>query len=171
MVTARIWAEQDRLLLRRWEAERNALVGPTAQYYAIVRGAHVDPLYQEPVADPLYAYDAVGTLARHDEAFHYDGPYAIVVAVLFERTTGREEEADEDGLEARFDGEVYVARDEWEAKVPGTLPKEGDVLFVSEEYWDVVLANTGGHVCDGSHFVGWKLVVKKRTRFTPDRKI
>jgi hypothetical protein len=171
-VTDRIWGEQDKTILRQWEAERNALVGPTSTYYVLVRGAHVDPLYQEPVADPLYGGPSTGQLARHPDAFEYAGPYPVVVAVLFERTTGREEEVDEDGPEARFDGEVYVARDEWEAKVGATAPpKEGDVLFVSAEWWDVVLANSGGHVCDSEHYVGWKLMLKKRTRFEPNRKI
>lgn len=172
MATARVWAEQDRAYLRSLEAERNALVGPTATYYRLLRGAHVDPLYNEPVADPLYAYDAAGTLARHDEAFRYDGPYSVVVAVLFERTTGRTEEASDAGVEARYDGEVMVARDTWEATVGlSTPPKEGDVLWVSDEWWDVVGANSGGHVTDSGHYVGWKLQVKKRDRFEPSRKI
>ena len=171
-MTLRIYGEQDKILLRQYEAERNALVGPTALYYSIVRGAHVDPLYNEPTADPLYAYDAVGTLAKHTDAFHYDGPYSIVCAVVFERSTGRDEEVDEDGPEARFDGELEIARDEWEEKVTnGALPKEADVLWVNDEWWDVAMSNTGGHVTDSGHYVGWKLMLKKRGRFEPNRKV
>lgn len=168
----RIWGEQDRVILRRWEAERNELIGPTALYYSVVRGAHVDPLYQEPVADPLYGGPPTGTGARHTDAFEYAGPYSVIVAVLFERSSGRTVQADETGVEAMYDGEVYVARDEWEGKVTtGALPKEADVLFVNNEWWDVVAANTGGHVTDSGHFVGWKLQVKKRDRFEPNRKV
>ena len=170
-MTARLWGEQDRAILRGWEAERNALVGPPALYYSLVRGAHVDPLYREPVADPLYG-PVGGSGAKHTDAFSYAGPYSLVVAVVFERSTGREVEADEAGVEARFDGEVYVAYDEWAAQVPpGTLPKEADVLSVSGEWWDVAAANIGGYVTDSGAPVGYKLMVKKRDRFEPNRKI
>jgi hypothetical protein len=138
----------------------------------LVRGAHVDPLYNEPVADPLYGGPATGSGAKHTDAFQFDGPYAIVMAVEFERSTGRDESADEAGPEARFDGFAYVARDEWE-RVRGIAapPKEADVLLVNDEYWDVAMANSGGHVTDSGHHVGWKLSLRKRTRFEPQRKV
>ena len=171
-MTTRLYGEQDKILLRAYEAERNALVGPTAQYYVLVRGANVDPLYNEPTADPLYGGLVTGSDAKHTDAFRFDGPYSIVMAVIFERSTGRDEEVDEAGPEARFDGECEISRNEWEAKMGLTaLPKEADVIFVNAEWFDVSLANTGGHVTDSEIYVGFKLMLKKRTRFTPDRKI
>ena len=170
----RLWGVQDLALFRRWEAERNELVGPTATYYSLVRGAHVDPLYNEPVADPLDYDPTAGGGARHDEAFVFAGPYNLIVAVIFECGTGRDANADEMGFEARYDGEVYVAYNEWAAKVPaGSLPKEGDVLSVNGEWWDVAAANPGGYATDAGRTdnVGYKLLVRKRDRFEPDRKI
>lgn len=173
-MTNRIWAAQDLAYLRTLEAERNALVGPTALYYSLVRGAHVDPLYNEPVADPLYAADADGTDAQHPEAFHFAGPYSVVMTVIFERSTGRTPEADEGGSEARYEGEMGIAYNEWIAKVTdGSLPKEGDVFSVNGEWWDVAAANPGGYITDGGRTenVGFKIGARKRDRFTPDRKV
>lgn len=173
-MTDRLWGVQDIALFRGWEAERNALAAPTGLYYSLVRGAHVDPLYREPTADPLYGGPSTGSDARHPDAFGHAGPYSVVMAVVFERSTGRDAQADEAGVEAHYDGEIGIAYNEWAAKVPaGVLPKEGDVVSVNGEWWDVTNANPGGYVTDAGRAdnVGYKLQVKKRDRFTPDRKV
>ena len=51
------------------------------------------------------------------------------------------------------------------------MPKEGDVLYLFNEWWDVAKAGIGGNVLDSPHYVGFKLELRKRTQYTPDRKI
>lgn len=170
-MTARLYGEQDAALLRGWIEERNQIAAPVARYYSLVRGANVDPLYREPVADPLLGGPAYGAMSRHADAFEYVGPREMILAVVFERASNASSEANEAGIDTTCDGEACVARNEWERVWPGIAPKKGDVLWVSDEWWDVVGANTGGHVMDSGHYVDIKLSLRKRDRFTPDRKV
>lgn len=167
----RVWYDQDASVLRNYARERNELVGPIANYYSLIRGANVDPLYSEPVADPLYGGPPTGIDAKHDDAFEYEEPRDVIMNVTFERATGMDPQADDAGLDAIFDGEAYIARDEWERVWTDRDPKSGDVLWVSNEWWDVKTAKTGGHVMDSGTYVEWKLELRKRDRFTPDRKV
>ena len=168
---ARIWYDQNATLLRKYCQWRNEYVSPVAAYYSLVRGAHVDPLYSEPTADLLYGGPVVGSNAQHDEAFEYLGPRDTVVAVIFERATGASSQADEAGVETICDGEGYIARNAWEAVWPDRPPKKGDVMNVANEFWDIVGADQGGHVLDSGTYVEWKLRLRKRDRFLPDRKV
>jgi hypothetical protein len=166
---ARIYGEQDRTILRFWSQERIELSSPLAQYYSLILGGAVDPLHHEPVGDPMYG--GTSPTAQHDEAWKFDGPRDVVLAIIFERATGASTEAGEAGVETTCDGEAYLNRNEWERVWPDRLPKKGDVFWSSSEWWDVVGCDTGGHVLDSGHYVEFKLRLRKRDRFTPDRKI
>jgi hypothetical protein len=76
----------------------------------------------------------------------------------------------DEGFEVEYDAEVFVSYNEWARVVGAKIPKEGDVLFLMGEYFDVVNAGKGGNFIDSVTVVGYKLQVKKRTKFTPDRK-
>lgn len=167
----RIYDDYEAGYMREIEAERMALSGPTCQYYSLNRGVNVDPLYNEPTADPLYGNQTGGSMARHAEAFNFTGPVDVVCGVMYVEADQRSPSTDEGGTVIESDGEVYIARNEWEEKFPGRRPKEGDVLYVNHNWWDVANAGSSGNVLDTQEFVGFKLIVKYRSKFMPDRKV
>jgi hypothetical protein len=50
-------------------------------------------------------------------------------------------------------------------------PKEGDVVFGFERWWDIVNAGKSGPILATPYTVGWRLMLKIRTQFVPERKI
>ena len=146
-----LYGEQDAAYARRIEAERNRLTGPTATYYQLLRGRNVDPLYNEPVTWEFTKFE-------------------VVVSVEWEERDNREFEAEEEGSHAEVDAIARVARNAWE-KVSTTRPKEGDVIYFHERYWDVIKANEGSRMLDTSNFVGYQMELRKRSRFDPERRV
>lgn len=181
-----LYFDQDEEILRLWEAERIGLSGPTCQYYILNRGKNVDPLYNEPVNDPLYQEPRMpgtegdewpnDTTLDYADSWEFEEPFDVVMAVEFQEMDNRQVTVREEGKDDEFDGYASIARNTWEAVVaaaghPNKVPKEGDVIFVQNEWWDVVRANKGGNMLDTRVHVGYRLDLKKRTKFTPDRKV
>lgn len=164
------WREQDAAILRRWEEERLSLTGPLAEYYSLERGEHVDPVYNEPTSDPLDGGPTYGSEAKHTDAFKYLGPKPLRIALTFTPAENVSISADEAGLLVQGDGEAHVARNEWERAFPGRFPKEGDVMFANNFFFDITAVNPGGDVLDTRHYVGFRFAIKFTSRFTPDRK-
>lgn len=126
-----------------------------------------DPLYDEPV----------------DRSFR--GPYKVYGFVEY---AAGQPETTEQGMRVTWAGTVWIPRVEFEQSGAGS-PLEGDVLQYwnvpwfgehgvnSEEvpgrgyYFDVVNADDDGHVFDSAAFVGFKLEVRRRTEFTPERRL
>ena len=81
-----------------------------------------------------------------------------------------------EGFTYEYDAIVAISRNHWECAledtaIEGREPKEGDVLYLFGEWWDVVKAGRSGYVLDSPTYVGFKLELKKRTQYTPDRKV
>lgn len=92
----------------------------------------------------------------------------------------------EEGFRFQFLAQVWVPRAEVE-RVGMPAPFEGDVLRfwnipffndITDEgvagsgyFFDVINADNDGHINDTSTFVGFRLDVKRRTEFTPERRI
>ncbi len=168
----RIYADQDAAYLRSLEAERIELVAPTAQYYSLNLSVHVDPLYNEPTNDPLYGGgDPLGTPAKNSTSWDFEGPHEFPASIQYEEMDKKEVSVRSEGMETNRDAEMLVSRNHWEEKFPDRLPKEGDVVFIFDIWWDVVKEGKGGNIADTRHYVSFKLELKKRDKFTPDRKI
>ncbi len=140
-------------LYRSYEEERINLFGQACTYWVLVRGANVDPVYNE--TDPNWAFNT---------------PYNLIAAVTYQQMDNRQPSVRDEGFDIDFDADVFIAHNEWATKVGTAVPKEGDVLSIMEEYFDVVNAGKGGNFIDTPQVVGYKIQVKKRSKFTPDRK-
>jgi hypothetical protein len=180
------YRQQDAKILRFYEEERIALVASVGEFYSLNRGANVDPLYDEPTNDPMYQDDRIpGTpgdewphdvVLRDEEAWEFIGPYLMDAAIEFQQFDNRNPSVREEGKDVEWDALVSISRNEWErvmeaAGVEGRIPKEGDVVFLQNVWWDIVKAGTQGNIIDTVTHVGFRLEVKKRTKFTPERKI
>lgn len=180
------YRSQDDVILRRWEEERIGLSAPVGEFYILNRGANVDPLYSEPTNDPLYQEDRIpgtpgdewphDTTLRHADSWEFSGPLMMDMAVEYQQSEQRNPMVREEGKEAEYDAIIAISRNEWEAVmttagVVGMQPKEGDVIFVQNEWWDITKQGTSGNILDTVQFVGFRLEVKKRTKFTPERKV
>jgi hypothetical protein len=139
-------------LYRGFEEERINLFGQTCTYYILSRGQNVDPLYNEP--DPNWSFEN----------------YTLTAAVTYQEMDNRDPAVRDEGFIVEYDAEVFIAYNEWASAVGKGLPKEGDVLQIMNEYFDVVNAGKGGNFVDTVDQVGFKLQVKKREKFEPNRK-
>ena len=180
----RIYFDEDVTYLRALEEERIELVGPTCEYYSLNRGKNVDALYGEPTNDPLYGGSSTrGTPSKSEEAWNFYPDASIGQETLefqcvieYQEFDNRQPLARTEGFVAEYDAVVSISRNPWECALDGTLiegrlPKEGDVLYLFNEWWDVTKAGKSGYVLDSPEYVGYRLEVKKRTQFTPDRKV
>lgn len=180
----RVYFDEDVTYLRSLEEERIELVGPLCEYYSLNRGKNVDALYGEPTNDPLYGgSSARGNPSVSDEAWNFypdiDGgqePVSFPCAIEYQESDNRQPTARTEGFVYEYDAIVAISRNTWECAWEGTtiegrLPKEGDVLYLFGEWWDVVKVGKSGNVLDSPNYVGFKFEVRKRTQYTPDRKI
>ena len=143
--------------------------GTTIFYYSLdVYGSSYDALYGEP----------------NDRKFN--GPFKIQGYVAWPRN---QKVVTEFGSMDVFDSNAYLVRKDVEdAKMP--LPSSGDVLgfwniFFFDKQWgidgildqnamfffDVLNVNTDGHLYDSPYFVGFKLTIKRKTNFSPERRV
>lgn len=180
----RIYFDEDATYLRGLEEERIELVGPTCEYYSLNRGENVDALYGEPTNDPLYGgSSARGAPVVSNEAWNFypdiaggDDPLTFPCAMEYQESEGRNPIARTEGFVHEYDAIMAISRNHWECALEDTAiearePKEGDVLYLFGEWWDVVKTGRSGYILDSPEFVGYKLELKKRTQFTPERKV
>jgi len=170
--------------LRSLEAERIALSGPTCEYYSLNRGRNVDPLYGEPNNDPLYGgHDPRGSDQHHPTSWNFspqvtkgEAPMMFPCAVEYQEAEGRQPSVREEGKVVEYDATCCIALDHWEGALKGRtfagrIPKEGDVIYVFNLWWDVVNAGSAGNILGSAQFVGFKLMLKRRSKFVPERKV
>jgi len=186
----RIWAGQDAAYLRALEAERIEGSGVDVEYYSLNRGANVDPVYGEPTNDPVWGgsnpRSPRGTPQQHKLSWNFcpdtgAGDLALVLTgtVEYVEYDGRNPIVRPEGRMVEYDAILVVAKDEWDcgiddhlaACIKGRIPKEGDVAFAMGEWWDIVKVGGSGSVPGSSATVGWRMDLKKRSQFTPDRKV
>lgn len=166
------------------EAERIELTSPPCEYYSLNRGKNVDPLYGEPDNDPLYGgSDPVGSDQNHPTSWNFypnisggDPPLMFPCAFEYQEMDGRQPSTRDEGMIVEWDAQAYIAVLHWEQAISGLpidgrRPKEGDVIYVSGLWWDVVNAGSGGNIVQSTQFVGYKLMLRRRSKFLPDRKL
>lgn len=148
--------------------ENVAVTGTDIDYYSqSLSKAKRDPLYDEPI----------------ETAFA--GPFKMTGVFSFPERTP---EASETGFRTVWTSSVWIPRKSFEDnRVPA--PMEGDVICVWKNvffdkrsvddaatetghlYFDVTKVDTDGHMYDSPSFVAFKLEVKRRTEFNPERRL
>ncbi len=140
----------------------NRAAGTEVNYYSIERGkGKFDPLYGE-----------------YKERV-FEGPWRLPGKVTMPQQTPR---SDESGYTVEFDADCTIARVHFDEN-NAPYPIEGDVV----EFWrtayhdvdsrgrglffDVIKVLNDGHVNDTATFVQFKLILKRRPQFTPERRI
>ena len=145
--------------MRFLEAERIGLTAQACMYYTLSRGRNVDPLYNEP--DPNWYFDE----------------FPMEFSILFQEMDNKDVSVRDEGENIEWDGECFVSHNEWFTKGPPTmygverLPKAGDVINIMAHYFDVVKGASGGNEIDQIPTVGFKLLLKARSKFDAVRKM
>lgn len=182
-----VYGSQDANYLKALEAERIGLSGTTVEYYSLNRGTNVDAVYGEPTNDPVYGgSSAVGTPQRHSESWNFcpgagDGTLTMPCSFEYTEAENRNPMVRPEGKIVEYDAVLMIADLHWECYtdelgetvvcIVGRDPKEGDVCYGMNEWWDVVKAGRSGNVLGTPVTVGWRLELKKRTQFVPERKL
>ena len=132
----------------------------------------------ETVRDPLYG--------EPTEKRVFEGPYRITAWFSAPHSTPS---AQEEGIVRFFDSSCWAARKNLEdSNLP--RPREGDVLHVWDTpfmelystmdnspppgagmYFNVIKVEPDGFVFDTANFVGYRFDLKRRTEFTPERRL
>lgn len=147
--------------------EVNELAGMYVYYFVLDRVAtQKDALYGEPVNiifnEGLADYAECGIRVR---AFGTEPQHALTTA--------------EEGKRKMWDGELWIARADWESCVADkltadvrTYPRNGDVFLAWGDYWDVVDWSRDGILNDDRRVhVGWKVMFRRNTKFEPRRRV
>ena len=156
-------------LMDSYANEQFSIAGTPVDYYSIdVLGSKKDPLYGEP------------------EERAFKGPYRYTAMFSYAETIP---EVREEGLTQRVTPVIYIPRKMIEdAKAP--IPSESDVIhawkipFYSQYsnatptpppdagyYFSVTDVDTNGYLFDSPSFVGYKCQLRRRSEFTPERRI
>ena len=160
--------DEERFLFDLWAQEHTHILGTTIEYWSLdVAGSKRDALYDEPVERKwLGPFKMKGYLG-----YAPSGP-----------------EAREEGFRTTFTTEIWISRKDFEdANCPS--PNEGDAIRVWKTpffdqwavdgedvpgrgyFFDVINVDEDGHLWDQSTFVGFRCDIKRRTEFTPERRI
>jgi len=152
-----------------WSQEKTNGEGTTIVYWSQdIEGSTLDPLYNEP------------------ETREWAGPYRFKAFVEWPEQAY---EVREEGNEINWTGRCYIPRLTIEdAEAPP--PKEGDVIRIWEiphfdafaqgmesgiphagYYYDLTGVVEDGHVFDNPEFEGFWCDIKRRTEFTPERRV
>lgn len=166
------FSEENEDLFACWNQEHTEALGTPLDYWPqdIVRST-VDPLYSEP------------------EVRVWSGPFRFKAFMGWPEQTF---ETREEGARTLWDAMVYIPRlSVEESNMPG-FPREGDVVRVwqipfydqyglgvdadldipgSGYYFDVIGVDEDGHALDNADFTRFRLQVKRRTEFTPERRV
>lgn len=167
----------------------HALFDSVAQEHVHIVGTEIDYFsHQVPlsVRDPLY-----------DEPIDraYSGPFKIKIYITWPETAF---EVDEKGWRALTSAEAWIPRKEVEDKncpapTPTDVMRVWNTPFFNEwsvaglakagipvpnttvpnagYFFDILSVVDDGHLFDSPQFVGFKLEIKRRTEFTPERRV
>lgn len=183
-----VWAGQDAAYLKEQDAERIGQSALNCSYYSLNRGKNVDPLYNEPNNDPLYGGSSdAGTDQVHNLSWNFcpdvaggDDEFVFPCNIEYVEFDDRNPMVRPEGKVVEYDAIASVSVSHWECAIEGgslpvclagRAPKEGDVLYGVGEWWDVVKVGGSGTIPGTYENVGYKMQLKKRTQFVPDRKV
>jgi hypothetical protein len=125
--------------------------------------------------------------ALYDEPIQraYSGPFRLKGYITWPDLTP---DVGDKGWRSVANAECWIARLEFEQK-HCPAPSETDVLRIwntpffnswavdgedipgAGYYFDILNVNDDGHLFDSAQFVGFKMILKRRTEFTPERRI
>lgn len=186
----RIYGSGDANYFAELDLERVASTGVYAEYYSLNRGRNVDAVYSEPDNDPLYGgtnpRSPRGTPQTHDMAWNFcpdiaggDAPLLVSVSVEYVEYDNRNPSVRSEGRVTEWDAVMSMPKLGWQCAlddhaslcVKGRVPKEGDVVFVFGQWWDIVKVGGYGSVLGTADTIGYRFDLKKRSAFTPNRKV
>jgi len=153
-----------------WAQESTEAEGTPLLYWSQnLGGADLDPLYGEPI----------------ERDWH--GPFELTGLLTWPEQTY---EVREEGNRVYWTGQIWIARLSVEEAEMPEAPKEGDVVRVWDlphfnafaqgmesgipragYFYDVVGVVDDGHVNDTADFAGFRCDLKRRTEFTPERRV
>ncbi|MBN2256679.1 MAG: hypothetical protein JW704_02495, partial [Anaerolineaceae bacterium] len=108
-----------------------------------------------------------------------DSPLIVPCTVQYEEAENRQPMVRPEGKIVEYDAIMGMSRIHWVCQIEalnlpcmnGRVPKEGDVLYTFGEWWDVFKVGRSGYVLGTPEAVGYRFELKKRSEFTPDRKV
>lgn len=159
----------EKLLMSGYADEQAKIAGTPIDYWGLV--------VQDSIKDPLYG---------EPKERVWDGPYRIWGIFTAPESLPETKEA---GVNNLFPTTASIPRAAFEA-AGMQHPGEGDVLHVWDlplymhiatmepepppgagYFFDVVNADPDGYVVDSPIFATWKITLKRRTEFTPERRL
>lgn len=154
-----------------WAQEHTTALGTTIDYFFQDReGAILDPLYNEP------------------EKRAWDGPYKLKAWVKWPEQVL---EPREEGARFTWTANLWIPRLSLEEAEIERMPEEGDVVRVwkipffdelsmgvdrpdipgAGYFFDILQTQEQGHALDNPNFTGFKFDMKRRSEFTPERRL
>jgi len=168
--------------------EYNRLCGTKVKLWSVRRGYAVDPVYDEPSKnhgyDPIYGESAAPShepvvVPPDREEWAFNGPWELWMVVQFEEEQNSDSTIDE-SVSTEWEATAWVARLALE-EIACPYPKKGDVIEMPGDKWtdksgnriyfDVVSANRAGPLNDTQTYVNQKMMLKRRTKFDPSRRV
>ena len=186
---SRVWADQDAAYFKAMETERIESSGTDVEYYSLNRGTNVDPVYGEPTNDPVWGGSVPsqqGQPQQHKLSWNFcpdvkggDAPLVMTCTVEYSEAENRQPMVRPEGKLVEYDAIMVIPDGAWicaldaalMACIKDRIPKEGDVVYTMLEWWDVIKAGKSGNILGTPTTVGYRFELKKRSQFTPDRKI
>lgn len=141
------------------------LSGTKIRFWSLRRAKNMHPLYREPSS-------------KSDGEWSFNGPWEMMSHIEYDQNSDETPNASTDGKSTEIESKAWIARREFE-DIGAPYPKEGDVIEFWDDavwgkdkrHWDVVKATRDGNVFGSSVFVQFKIDMKTRSKFTPDRKL
>ena len=161
-------AKNEIYLADRDAQEHVRQIGTKIEYYELdTKNSIVDPLYNEPIQRK------------------FSKAYIMYVYVSWPNP---EFMVREDGVHTVYSGSIWMARREaevvgLESPRPGDVVRFWDIPFFNNQaangrdidgaglFFDVIEVKDDGHLYDTPYFVGFKIDLRRRTEFGPERKL
>lgn len=160
-----LYGDRDRRFFQKLDDENIRRSGGEVVYYSLNRGKNVDPLYNEP------------------KGWRYKKFCLQAANIEYQEVDGRDVSVRDEGKVTTLSAKVNVSIIEWEkracvdprvtreGKARQRRPKEGDVLEIQREFWNVVKANSSGNVVNRPDFTGYQLELRKMLKFIAQRQV
>lgn len=157
-------ASVERPLFDSIAQEPARLSGTPIRFYSLRRAKARHSLYGEPSQD--------------GEEWNFSGPWEMYATIDYDQPGDNSQDAGSEGLQVQSDSTMEIARKEFEDS-GSPFPKVGDVIemwserefsAVQTRFWDVVDADPAQNIFSSEVYLMWKVSLKRRTRFTPQRK-